>query len=503
MLSTVRQLCEDPSFGLLVLTGHDRLDRELTWAHVSDLADPTPFLDGGELLLTTGASLPDGRAAVQKYVSLLVTAGVSAIGFGTGLRFSSVPAVVVDAAEQQGLPLFEVPLATPFIALTKAVSKAQTRDDLERLRSNTHDQRRLIQAAVSSNGTRATVRRVAELVGGWAALLDGKGRIVESSGPAVLPGVARSADARAQRPAEASFVTVEGEDIVSHPLAVTMGKTLGYIVAGRPGGVGAVNHGALVVAAALLTLIVSRTDEAQQTMRHLRTVAMHQLIEGNDGLVRRISGELWGGFPVEPFRVLHVDAGEAERAAVTTVLEQSLSRAVAFAAMGRALLVIVSDTELERTLELLVDLPALRVGVSDAHWWDDFARARRQASQAAREAHNADGGVVRFEEVTSTGLSAYLDPARSRSFAANHLSPLRDPAQYGRSAELYPTLAVWLAHNGVGDAAASELGIHRHTLRKRLERIEGILGVDLSSPTDRAELWLECRLLGDVPHAGS
>lgn len=51
----------------------------------------------------------------------------------------------------------------------------------------------------------------------------------------------------------------------------------------------------------------------------------------------------------------------------------------------------------------------------------------------------------------------------------------------------------------MNDAAANDLGIHRHTLRNRLARVEKALGVDLGSPTDRAELWLEYRLLGDAP----
>ena len=33
------------------------IDRPLSWVHVSELADPTPFLEGGELLLTTGLAL--------------------------------------------------------------------------------------------------------------------------------------------------------------------------------------------------------------------------------------------------------------------------------------------------------------------------------------------------------------------------------------------------------------------------------------------------------------
>lgn len=36
--------------------------RQLTGVHSSELLDPTPFLSGGELLLTTGLSLPTQTA---------------------------------------------------------------------------------------------------------------------------------------------------------------------------------------------------------------------------------------------------------------------------------------------------------------------------------------------------------------------------------------------------------------------------------------------------------
>ncbi|MDJ0108915.1 PucR family transcriptional regulator ligand-binding domain-containing protein, partial [Rhodococcus erythropolis] len=133
---TLRQLCATEQFGLRVLAGHDQLDRTLTWAHVSELPDPTPFLDGGELLLITGVSLPTTAAETTRFVRTLVAAGIAGIGFGTGLGYEQAPQTLVDAATRFSVPLLDVPLRTPFIALTKAVSKAQSDDDMKALRSN-------------------------------------------------------------------------------------------------------------------------------------------------------------------------------------------------------------------------------------------------------------------------------------------------------------------------------------------------------------------------------
>ena len=39
---------------LQVVAGAAGLDRAVRWVHISELADPTPWLSGGEVLLTTG-----------------------------------------------------------------------------------------------------------------------------------------------------------------------------------------------------------------------------------------------------------------------------------------------------------------------------------------------------------------------------------------------------------------------------------------------------------------
>ena len=61
---SVGWLIEQRQLGLVVLAGASELDRRIEWVHSIELADPTPWLRGGELLLTTGLHLPaDDRFA--------------------------------------------------------------------------------------------------------------------------------------------------------------------------------------------------------------------------------------------------------------------------------------------------------------------------------------------------------------------------------------------------------------------------------------------------------
>jgi len=131
---TVRDLVSTPDLGLRLLTDGLDVDRPITWVHVSELIDPTPFLSGGELLLTTGITLggrvaDGGGAELDDYVRRLVAAAVVGLGFGTGLSHVQVSAELIEAALRQGLPLIDVPRRTPFIAIGRAVSGALAADE--------------------------------------------------------------------------------------------------------------------------------------------------------------------------------------------------------------------------------------------------------------------------------------------------------------------------------------------------------------------------------------
>ncbi|MYS32287.1 PucR family transcriptional regulator, partial [Streptomyces sp. SID7804] len=97
--------------GLRRIAGPDDPGIAVHWAHTSEMADPYPYLLGGELLLTAGVHIPQGAGAgyFDAYVSRIVAAGGAALGFGVAPVHDTVPAALVEACEMHGLPLLEVP----------------------------------------------------------------------------------------------------------------------------------------------------------------------------------------------------------------------------------------------------------------------------------------------------------------------------------------------------------------------------------------------------------
>ncbi|WP_211295542.1 PucR family transcriptional regulator ligand-binding domain-containing protein, partial [Blastococcus saxobsidens] len=176
---SVATLLGTGSLGLTLHTPRAPVDRAISWVHVSELADPTPFLEGGELLLTTGLALaPEGTAA---YVRRLAEAGVVGLGLGTGLSHAEVPAGLVASADEHGLAVLEVPRQTPFIALSRTVSSALAAEEYAAVTRTSTVQRELTRAAVAPGAPGTIVDRLARHLGGWALLLDAAGTAVEAA----------------------------------------------------------------------------------------------------------------------------------------------------------------------------------------------------------------------------------------------------------------------------------------------------------------------------------
>jgi purine catabolism regulator len=65
---TVQRLVQD--IDLELLTGEETAEAPVRWVHISELTDPTPWLSGGELVLTTGMQL-DTPEKQREFVKLL------------------------------------------------------------------------------------------------------------------------------------------------------------------------------------------------------------------------------------------------------------------------------------------------------------------------------------------------------------------------------------------------------------------------------------------------
>ncbi len=488
---TVGQVAALPDLGLSVRTSAADLDRSVRWVAVSEHPDPTPWLEGGDLLLTTGMSITGDDAQAREYVGRLVAAEVAALGFGVGLSHQAVPAALVAAAEDAGLPLLEVPQPIPFVAVSKAVSRLLTDEEYAESAASFESQRRLIRAALAEPAA-GVIPVLAKHVGGFALHLDSTGEVVTAhpaSAAGRAEGLAGEVDRLRARGllASAAVATAE-EHVVILPIGVK-GAADGFLVVGSPRPLRSADQAVMNLAVSVLSWRASQPVATEAGMDAWRRLLL--TVASEHGLSQELLVGL-GVAGLSPWRAVGVavrgvngapisdaDVSAVHRSGRAVLCRTGSGELAGFAAVG-------DDDAPASSVVALADAPGVQVvGVSCVLDLTDPANVR-QALQQAEQAAALGAGVRMFGDEPARGLTSLLDAATTSAWADGYLGELLTSAE---GPELMDTLRAWLDQHGQVDAAAQRLGIHRHTVRHRLRRAEGVLGRPLDDPAVRADLW--------------
>ncbi|MEK9521123.1 PucR family transcriptional regulator [Streptomyces sp. NPDC087908] len=514
MPPTLASLVQHSSLKLVVRAGEDRLDTPVRWAHVSELADPVPYMEGGELLLTTALTLDaEDLEAMRRYVRRLLGAGVVGLGFAVGVNYDEIPAALLDAARDEHLPLLEVPRRTPFLAISKAVSAAISADQYRAVTAGFEAQRELTRAALAE-GPEAVVARLAAHVDGWAALYDTSGTVVAVSPEWAARRAARlttDVERLRDRPAPASAVVGGTDDRVELQSLGTGRRVRGALAVGTGAPLGTAERYAVHSAIALLTLTTERSRSLQAAEHRLGAAVLQLMLAGQSDHARAVAGDVYGGLLDAPFRLLVAEAAGPEPAGEPPlqVLAEALESAAARAGEAvltvpeseQRLVVLAGDTgavvaACEGYAERDADDAGITIGLSAPAGPVTAAGAYKQAEQALSVARRRGKALVEHEDLATGSVIPLLADDAVRAFADGMLRALRDHDATGRG-DLVASLRAWLSRHGQWDAAAADLGVHRHTLRYRMRRVEEILGRSLDDPDVRMELWLALKATGE------
>jgi purine catabolism regulator len=487
---TVAELAADPELQLDLVAGRAHVDREIEAAAVSELADPGPWLQGGELLLTIGLLLPGTVDGCRTYLAGLDAAGVRAVGLGLGadLPHQRAPAHLVAAAEAAGMPLFTVPDPVPFIAVTKAVFAHRARTERRQLEWALRTQRALTAAAVAPGGLLGILAAHRAATGRVGVVIDLLGRVLAESEPGGERLVAQLADlldsVRAQGLAAAAVDIADGRRRELHPLGAR--RLRAWLLIDGPAELPVAHQlsGDLV---SLLSLELERRHGLDAAQRRGRAQVLDRLARAtvDDAVAARWLAS--AGLPDVDLRAAAVGApGEAADLAADLVIT-----------LPDALVRVVGDL-VEVAAPLGADLPGVLAtlaadrpaGIGIGVRPGALAVSLRQA-RSALPASRTQGRHVHAGEIASSRLLlGSVGAPALRAFADAVLGPL-DATD--RATELVRALAAFLEHNGQWGAAADALRVHRHTMRNRIDAVERLTGRRMESAQDRHELWLALR----------
>jgi purine catabolism regulator len=515
--------------GLDLASGHEAASARVRWVHSTELVDPTPWLSGGELLLSTGIQL-DKPKAQREFVERLKERGIAALGFGTGFTHERLPAALLAAARKHQFPVFEVPYELPFIAITERAFTHLAGQQFETLRRSMAIQERLERLVLEQGGVAGVLDAHGEELA-WHAHVrplseherQAIARAVRDAGTGAAGGVAGAgagADGTVVGRARGAAPALGGgaPQALEPHLPRWPGRVLALPIVARDR---SVPHAWLVGASVKGELGDFERLILRQAVTVVALELMHMRIERDTE--RRLAGDvlaeaLTGRLHPEELQARLAPFGVGEQAAVLAfalrdpdaaapVLERALHRADAhgLVATRAGLLCAVIDAPgktdpiaiaRRARAELASNTGEVRAAASrpaPTHSLRLSFHEARCALEAVRLQNGAAPEVASHRDLGAFQLLLSLqDDDALLSYCRGVLGPVEaGEGEYGD--ELLRSLDVFIEHNGHWEKAAAALYCHRHTLRYRIRRVEQLTGRDFSKARDRIEFWLALR----------
>jgi purine catabolism regulator len=480
----------DPDLDLGLVDGESAaLGRQVRWVAVTELADPRPFLSGGELVLTTG--LRQRTAASQReFVARLAERDAVGLGFGTGLTHNTVPAGTLAEARARGLPVLEVPYSTPFIAVDRFVADRILEAQYGRFHDLLEEYDTLARSLLSGQGLGALVGSLHQILGAPVMVVDQQGRILASAPASAAWPVEQILHPAAPR--DGAGRDGAGRDGAGLPTAVPVEVGMNVVahLCCRPPRRSA---DVLPYAVALVGLELARQQAVLAGQRQLAGQVLEDLVRGtittNDA-ERRLA--VFGIRAADEHALL---AGTIEAAggdlrrllagsppvpeATTAVLEDCL---VAVLGPGQPL----HEAAHLMHVHLSQRGNGARVGIGG---WHAGVSGLRWSYYEAHEAMTRGPGINERERMSLSGLLLASEDVPLRDLAEDLLRPLRDfDAEHAGA--LVRTLRAYLDADGSVARVAGQLIVHPNTVRYRLAQIERLTGQSLASTASRVQLWL-------------
>ena len=504
---TVGQLVEIEHLGLSVEAGAAGLDQQITWAHVCELDDPRRWLDGGELIMTTGLAVPRQAAAQAGYVDRLCEAGAAALGIAAGMSSPPLTATMRRRADAAGFPVLRVSYEVPFLAISQVVQAANS-ESYERSLLGSLTIFDSLRRGTTVFASAAEVLTRLEVVSGYALGLASADRALIFGDRGLLDIVPEVVSGGDERPVVEVAVR-DGRRRYALPLSIA-GRFSGFLLAEErhPGtGLGALALQNVATVAAVQLAAIRRSRDLHFRIARETFDDVFSGVLAEETIKRRVElAGLDGDADLVLLCLEGVAGREGDRGTAVRDLYGALCDAgvLTLVRSDDAIVWIAMAADDYRRLGVEDRLAALvpttaHVGVSRAiDRSSDVRRAASEARWAMAEGCRRDVPVVDASFASDPALDlSWLpkDPFLLEDIVKRTLGPLVSGERAGEraGAELLRSLEAYLEEGQRIDATCQRLDVHRHTLAYRLRKVEELTGRSLHRIDDVVELWRAVR----------
>lgn len=510
-----------------VAAGEGQLGRTVRWVHVTELLDPASFLEGGELVLTTGMPHPSDPAQLRGYVDQLADVGVSGLVLELGRRFQQAPPELVTACRERDLPLIVLARGVRFIEVTQTVHALILDAQGELLRRAQHVHELFTSLTLRGAEPEEFVRTAADLAGCPVVLENLIHHAVVCAPAGRTDGLVLEAWPRRSRnagtPDRAAVSGPEGWLVAPvEERGSRWGRLLMLPLAGRPAF--GPEHTMILEQAATALTLARLTGRPEWDRRAHSSVLLDLLHWRNRGRTEaRLRAEALGlpttGHRLVPVVIDHGDAPPPDETTVTGHLAAHLQTSGVRALVGDLseqrsglLLALARASAWQPVVERVARdvraafgedvVVAVGPGVTEL---SQVTRSFREAEEVA----DAIGPTSRgrpFHLSSDVGLPELLyslrDDVRVQKYVERQLGRLvQHDARHG--GDLLAILRAYLDAAGNKSIAARHAGLSRQAFYQRLHTIERLLGTDLESGAQRTQLHVAVTALEALPPSGS
>ncbi|MGG1661227.1 PucR family transcriptional regulator [Brevibacillus sp. NRS-1366] len=521
-----------------VVAGHRGLSRPIRWVHVLESADTGQFLNGGELILSTGLGFGETREKRLAYLSELIRRKAAGLCIELGNYFPNIPDDLLDMANHHEFPVIVFQKPVRFVDITQDLHEHLINRQMQALRDLEAYSRSLQQLSLQAQGTHKLLQHFQTAVQTQVFMY------TPGSAPQFVPSPPNTVQTelaelmRAHFPEEAAanasahFLDLTDTKKIVYQPVIAMGHLLAYV--------GMVLYERSADEYLLLTMDNTVSAMAQILMRKMFVEEQARATE------QRLFDDLIANRPMpeEQMRSLLGLSGTAKTPLYHTMMmsfeqkQETHSDSLPphdLTAVFRSLLTrlgfrtfircngnrfyfllleknSLSDPRrlLEKAMKEITRITTQIMGL-DTQISFGAGRVGKRLSEAGKHLAEAEQALAFHHESPSPffsdlGLFRLLfhvpyEPVL-KSFIHDYLGPLiAHDVEHG--SQLVHTLRIYLNTNLSKQEAAEKLFIHRQTLYHRLEKISECLGEDYSTPNRRICIEIALRALDWLSKEGT
>jgi purine catabolism regulator len=500
-----------------IVAGHTGLDREIRWVHIVDIPDPSAWVHGGELLLTTAFGLKDDSHGQKQLIPLLAEKGLAGLVIAVGRYLHQTPNEMIHQADALSFPLIELPFDVPFVEVTKAIIDRIESERFSLQQKSLSIHATLTQLVIEGGGLDALAKTLANLVQRSISVEDEHFELLAHATCGTVDKARQESIAQGRTP-HPLLIAIEQTglsdeirrsrrrlhvppipehgmtmDRIIAPIVAT-GEVHGYvwIIAGDSP-LSDLDFLAIEHAATVAALILVKERAVRDAENRLRGGFLTQLLAPDFELTsseREEQSRRYDFDPSLPHQVLVIRSDKGlvslARAAENFIRSRKMKTLIAEQANVLVIVVESSHSGNVATLADVLHQNAQSIGASvQAGLGREVAQGEnlRQSYVEALEALrlgpmlNSGNWLIKFEEL---GFLHWLDKLPDQLYREN---PYQDRVRaLAGHPDLLETLEVYLDNGRSPKKTAEQLYLHRNTLSYRLKRIEAICQVSLFDP---------------------